>query len=387
MNIAFIPGVFFPQPGGAQVQVNNFANKLIENGLKVDCLIYRKANIKNTNYNIIKINYFLTSIVYFFFYHLGINLNFIITFFLRRKIKKKKYDIWHFCFLNFKSLILINCLKKLDQKVIVTFQGIDVQILTKINYGYRLNKKYNDLLISTIKYIDAFTAISKNIEKDLIKLGVKKNRIFLIPNSVYLKKFKKTQIKKKKSYYIKFITVGRFAEKKKGFDLIKKIVPILNKKKIKFKWKIIGKGTNKVLKYKELKKNIDDFEIIEDIQNINELYFPNEELIKHYKSSDIYLNLSRIESFGITFIEALASNLPILSFNTKGIDELIVNNKNGFLINSFNYKKYVNVIDKISKNQISITKLETMKTVKNFDLDKNTKELIELYKKVLNLSI
>ena len=387
MNIAFIPGVFFPQPGGAQVQVNNFANKLIENGLKVDCLIYRKANIKNTNYNIIKINYFLTSIVYFFFYHLGINLNFIITFFLRRKIKKKKYDIWHFCFLNFKSLILINCLKKLDQKVIVTFQGIDVQILTKINYGYRLNKKYNDLLISTIKYIDAFTAISKNIEKDLIKLGVKKNRIFLIPNSVYLKKFKKTKIKKKKSYYIKFITVGRFAKKKKGFDLIKKIVPILNKKKIKFKWKIIGKGTNKVLKYKELKKNIDDFEIIEDIQNINELYFPNEELIKHYKSSDIYLNLSRIESFGITFIEALASNLPILSFNTKGIDELIVNNKNGFLINSFNYKKYVNVIDKISKNQISITKLETMKTVKNFDLDKNTKELIELYKKVLNLSI
>jgi len=387
MNIAFIPGVFFPQPGGAQVQVNNFANKLIENGLKVDCLIYRKANIKNTNYNIIKINYFLTSIVYFFFYYFGINLNFIITFFLKKKIKKKKYDIWHFCFLNFKSLILINCLKKLDQKVIVTFQGIDVQILTKINYGYRLNKKYNDLLISTIKYIDALTAISKNIEKDLIKLGVKKNRIFLIPNSVYLKKFKKKQIKKKKSYYIKFITVGRFAKKKKGFDLIKKIVPILNKKKIKFKWKIIGKGTNKVLKYKELKKNIDDFEIIEDIQNINELYFPNEELIKHYKSSDIYLNLSRIESFGITFIEALASNLPILSFNTKGIDELIVNNKNGFLINSFNYKKYVNVIDKISKNQISITKLETMKTVKNFDLDKNTKELIELYKKVLNLSI
>jgi hypothetical protein len=28
-----------------------------------------------------------------------------------------------------------------------------------------------------------------------------------------------------------------------------------------------------------------------------------------------------------------------------------------------------------------------MKTVKKFDLDKNTKELIELYKNVLNLSI
>ena len=98
MNIAFIPGVFFPQPGGAQVQVNNFANKLIENGLKVDCLIYRKANIKNTNYNIIKINYFLTSIVYFFFYHLGINLNFIIKFFFKRKIKKKNMIFGIFVF-------------------------------------------------------------------------------------------------------------------------------------------------------------------------------------------------------------------------------------------------------------------------------------------------
>ena len=32
MKIAFVLGVFFPQPGGAQVQFHNLANSLIETG-------------------------------------------------------------------------------------------------------------------------------------------------------------------------------------------------------------------------------------------------------------------------------------------------------------------------------------------------------------------
>ena len=86
------------------------------------------------------------------------------------QLKKEKIDIWHFNFLNFKSLILINVLKNLDQKVVVTFQGIDIQIERSINYGYRLNKKYNNLLKDTLKKIDKFTYISETIKKDLINL-------------------------------------------------------------------------------------------------------------------------------------------------------------------------------------------------------------------------
>ena len=56
-------------------------------------------------------------------------------------------------------------LKNLDQKVIVTFQGVDIQIEKSINYGYRLNKKYNNLLKDTLKKIDKFTYISETIKK------------------------------------------------------------------------------------------------------------------------------------------------------------------------------------------------------------------------------
>ena len=44
MNIALLPGIFFPQPGGAQVQTHNLANKLVRKGHKVDVLILNKTN-------------------------------------------------------------------------------------------------------------------------------------------------------------------------------------------------------------------------------------------------------------------------------------------------------------------------------------------------------
>ena len=70
----------------------------------------------------------------------------------------------------------------------------------------------------------------------------------------------------------------------------------------------------------------------ENIDNIDEEYFPHSSLIKHYKSSDLYLNLSRIESFGITYLESLASTVPIISFKSIGSNEVIVNGLNGFFI-------------------------------------------------------
>ena len=79
--------------------------------------------------------------------------------------------------------------KKLDQKIIVTFQGADIQIKKDIQYGNRLDKKYDFLLKKNINNINKFTSISKNIRDDLLKLKVKKQRIMMIPNGIYLNKF------------------------------------------------------------------------------------------------------------------------------------------------------------------------------------------------------
>ena len=64
MKIAIIPGIFFPEPGGAQAQTHNLANKLREEGHEVDILLNRKTNLKNNEYKIFILNNFIVSAVF-----------------------------------------------------------------------------------------------------------------------------------------------------------------------------------------------------------------------------------------------------------------------------------------------------------------------------------
>ncbi len=360
MKIALVPGIFFPDPGGAQIQTHNLANKLVEKGEHVDIFINKNSNITNNNYRIKKLNNLLLSFIYFVNVYLKINFNFILKLYLKSIIRKNNYDLWHFSFLNFKNLILIGCLKELNQKIIVTFHGADIQVDENINYGYRLNKKYNGLLKKIIKSVDLFFSISENIKKDIIDLNIPNDKIVLIPNSIEIKKIqeiKKNFIKPSKNY-LRLITVARFAEKKKGFDLVEIFARKLISQKIKFIWTFVGKNTHKIKENYYIKKNQNFFNFIDNIENIDETYYPHTDLIKTYLANDLYLNLARIESFGVTFIEALACDLPVISFKKKGVEEIVVNKKNGYLSAKDNIDY---LIDKIKYLQDNKTSLEELK--------------------------
>ena len=90
MKIALVAGIFFPHPGGAQVQIHNLANKLSEKNIEVDCYIFDKSNLKNNKYKIILLNKLILSFVFILKYYFNLNLNFILKIYLNKIIKKKK---------------------------------------------------------------------------------------------------------------------------------------------------------------------------------------------------------------------------------------------------------------------------------------------------------
>ena len=190
MKIAIIAGTFFPHAGGVQVEVHNVANKLEKNGNIVDVYVYKNISLKNNNYKIFKLNYFKLSILYILKFYLNINLKLLFNFFNFNFIDLN-YNIYHFHFLTFKSLILIEYLKFHKKKIMVTFHGADIQMDSKINYGFRLNNKFNNYLKKIIKKVDGFQSISKNIYKHIIRIGVNKKKIVSISNSIELEKFRK----------------------------------------------------------------------------------------------------------------------------------------------------------------------------------------------------
>ena len=98
-----------------------------------------------------------------------------------------------------------------------------------------------------------------------------------------------------------------------------------------------------------------------------------------YKSHDAYINLARIESFGITIIEAIAAGLPVISFNTKGANELVVNNENGILIDEYEPNDMANVIvKKIEEGYFDKKKFYSK--IEMYDLGFNTKITKDNYK-------
>ena len=386
MKIAIISGIFFPAPGGAQIQSHNFANKLVELGHEVDSYIFNPTNIKINNYQIFVINKLLSSLVFFCEYYLYLDISFILKIYFKKIIRNRKYDIWHFNFVNFKSLIVINILKELNQKIIVTFQGVDVQIDQDINYGYRLNRKYNQFLMKTLKNVDLFLNISDTIKNDLKKINISSNKIVYLPNTVDVKKISniKNSKKKKISKKLRLITVARYAKKKKGYDLLPIVAQKLLEHKVDYVWTIIGQGTIKLLDNRFINDNKNLFNIIENINNHDERYFPHSSIVERYNNSDLYVNLARIESFGITFVEAMASGLPVISFNSKGANEVVMDNYNGYLVNSNDLDFFTKKISDIqNKNLINSIKDNTLKTAERYDLELVTKKLINIYKRLL----
>jgi len=380
MKIAFIPSTFLPDIGGAEIQAHNVANKLIEEGNSVEVFLLNEMSIKNADYKIIRFNKFLINFVFLMKYYFYLNFSFLLKLYFNNIINNKKFDIWHFQSVNYKTLIYIEVLKQLNQKVVVTLQGADIQIDHEIKYGYRLDKKYDKFIKKVFQNVDSFHAISSSIFNELLEIGVSKNKIILMPNCSPIEKIKSLPNKKEKILTI--LTIGRYAIKKKGFDLVEKVARELEKI-TNFKWIIIGRDTTRLLENDYIKNNLDRFEILNQINNEDEKYFPNSKLITYYKKSNVYANLSRVEGSPLVLIDAIASNLPIVSFNTRGGEELVLNGKNGFIIDNSNFAEYAEKIFSLKEFKIDNKNDFINSHAESFDLTLNTKKIITCYKSLL----
>ena len=99
--------------------------------------------------------------------------------------------------------------------------------------------------------------------------------------------------------------------------------------------------------------------------------------------SNVYVNLSRVEGCPIVLLDALSSRLPIVSFNTLGGDEIVINNVNGFLVNENDYDLFVKKI--IYSKSLDLEKnSDLIKNKINFyDLKLNIEKIILSYRNLL----
>lgn len=73
----------------------------------------------------------------------------------------------------------------------------------------------------------------------------------------------------------------------------------------------------------------------------------HEDVPSELKRLDIYVALSRQESFGVAVVEAQAMGVPVVVSNVGGLPEVVQNGKTGFIVDSENPQQAANAIKKL----------------------------------------
>lgn len=226
------------------------------------------------------------------------------------------------------------------------------------------------------------------------KINPKAN-IKIIPNGVDIKRFsskpkewefnklKKQLQKKPNDVYL--ITTSRLV-KKNGIDTIIQALPLLEENII---FLIIGSGPEQT-KLKNLAEKLGVKKRIKFIGQISQ-----EEIIKYLYIADIFVRPSRSEGMGNSFIEAMATGLPVIATQEGGIADFLFDNKKnpgkpptGWAVEKNNPKQIAMAVKQILQNSEQtkkVTKNAFRLIEKKYNWDKiATNMLNEIFYKALN---
>lgn len=208
------------------------------------------------------------------------------------------------------------------------------KIVSYIHFSLENQDLFNK---EVLKYADFHLAISSSIRKSLIKMGVSKNKIFLIFNPI---SHKKGVIASPKSvqYDLSLAYVGRvYLEGQKNLiELIKGIT----RSNLNIHLDVFGSGPDINLLKKVIRKN--------KLENKVTLYgwVSNPWLILKNKGIDGVILTSKFEGLPMVLLEAMSYGIPCIASDFEGVNDVIKPKINGLCyklnnINDLDNKFYV----------------------------------------------
>jgi glycosyltransferase involved in cell wall biosynthesis len=267
---------------------------------------------------------------------------------------------------DFKSLpIIYNLSEKLNKPYIIGCHLGNIKALKNKIYR-KLNKKF---YIKAAKIAYRSFYIKKELEK---VFNFDNDKLFFIPSGITMEPLDLKLIEKKFDSFRKDkinITIVSRLVKRKHID---KVLLALGKVKGNFICNIIGDGPE----YDNLINLVNKNLLKEKVKFWG--YQNHEKIKKILEKSHIFILISEWETFGLVYIEAMSQGNVVIGSLNEGIDGIIINDYNGFLINAGSVNELELLLDKIFTNlplekikQIAINAREESKKYSNMNIAKN----------------
>ena len=307
-----------------------------------------------------------------------------------RMIREQEVNILHGPMLHGGGYMTMRWSDKLGIPFVVQSHGADVQIVPEIGYGSLLDPGEKQKILEVLKKAGRIVAVSEIIKGLIVELGVEPSKIAVIYNGI---QFEKIQNIPYEDYRKKWglndddfvlITVGRNRPVKRMellFETLRKL-----RDYTKIKCLCVGPEENLATlaeKYEITKSII----LTGRIPEKNTFYInpPFPELINTYRTANLYVSTSYVESFGSAASDALACGIPIIVGKNHGVREIINEGHTGWVMRKETPEELAEMILSIynKRDKISQDRFEISKSVEWLTWDYVAEKMIEIYKNVL----
>lgn len=203
--------------------------------------------------------------------------------------------------------------------VVTTLHGTDITLVGK-------DPAYEPTVTFAMNKSDGLTAVSESLKQDTLNFFDVKKEIKVIPNFIDFERFKKTNKDHFKLAIApngeKIIThISNFRKVKRVSDVVRIFDRIVQQ--LPAKLLLVGDGPER----QNLEHLCRELHLCDDIT-----FLGKQDAVEELLAiSDLFIMPSSSESFGLSALEAMACEVPVISSNAGGLPEVNIHGVTGFL--------------------------------------------------------
>lgn len=257
--------------------------------------------------------------------------------------------------------------------VLTTLHGTDITLVGR-------EASYEPVVNWSINNSDAVTAVSKSLVEDTLEHFQVKREVLMIPNFIDFNRFNK----KPKEHFKKAIAPNneKILVHTSNFRKVKRVDDVIRlfhivQHEIPSKLLLIGDGPER----SNIEKTCRELKVCDKVT-----FLGKQEAIEEILSvCDLFILPSERESFGLSALEAMACEVPVISTNAGGLAEVNIHGKTGYTSEIGNYEEMAQFALDLLKNDKKLESFRhaALEQAKKFNLEDIRLQYIELYKKLI----
>lgn len=260
-----------------------------------------------------------------------------------------------------------------DIPVLTTLHGTDITLVGR-------EASYEPVVSWSINNSDAVTAVSKSLVEDTLEHFQVKREVLMIPNFIDFNRFNK----KPKEHFKKAIAPNneKILVHTSNFRKVKRVDDVIRlfhivQHEIPSKLLLIGDGPER----SNIEKICRELKVCDKVT-----FLGKQEAIEEILSvCDLFILPSERESFGLSALEAMACEVPVISTNAGGLAEINIHGKTGYTSEIGNYEEMAQFTLDLLQNEEKLESFRhaALEQAKKFNLEDIRLQYIELYNKLI----